>query len=182
MLFACFWSHLVPRRFTPRNGGIWAPNRLNSGLQALVVKGRLSAFVLLQSPKNERWAKAHEISREFLHLMLVDDECLFFCLAWAPHSISPQSSSKIFFKRFLEILLQQSDELRKLGEFTLLNAPLISRINTTKYALHFPFNSRGRLHQFPHGNKMWCCDCVLVVLTSGAKMLVPLLITSAKVL
>lgn len=62
--------------------------------------------------------------------MLMDDECLFFYLAWAPHSVSPQSSSKIFFKRFLEILLQQSDELRKLGEFELLNTPLTSRINT----------------------------------------------------
>lgn len=94
--------------------------------------------------------------------MLMDDECLFFCLAWAPHSVSPQSSSKIFFKRFLEILLQQSNELRKLGEFELLNTPLTSRINTTKYALHFPFHSRGCFLRFPQGSKKWCCDSLCI--------------------
>lgn len=62
---------------------------------------------------------------------------------WAPHSTSPQSSSTIFFKRFLEILLWWTNEFRKLGEFKLLHIPLSSRINTPNYALYFPFPSRG---------------------------------------
>lgn len=63
---------------------------------------------------------------------------------WAPHSTSPQSSSTIFFKRFLEILLWWTNEFRKLGEFKLLHIPLSSRINTPNYALYFPCPSRGR--------------------------------------
>lgn len=63
---------------------------------------------------------------------------------WAPHSTSPQSSSTIFFRRFLEILLWWTNEFRKLGEFKLLHIPLSSRINTPNYALYFPCPSRGR--------------------------------------
>lgn len=61
--------------------------------------------------------------------------------------------AKYFSKDTLETHLQQSNELRKRGEFDLLSTPLTSSTNHAKYALPFPYNPRGCLLQFTQGNK-----------------------------